>query len=110
MAARKEKAMPAILMNQGVPSRTHGAPQARPAAVADAADGGADDPQALMVRHRSKKRPSAFLNSSRTTPKSQGMILLARADGAGDLRCDHANDGRPVSRICSAHGLTRSSI
>jgi len=29
---------------------------------------------------------------------------------AGDLRCDYASDGRPVSRICSAHGLTRSSI
>jgi hypothetical protein len=44
------------------------------------------------------------------SPESQAVILLARADGAGDLRCDHASDGRPVSRICSAHGLTRSSI
>src|SRR5262249_30190440 len=40
--------------------------------------------------------------------ESQAVSLLARADAAGDLRCDHASDGRPVSRICSAHGLTRS--
>src|SRR5262249_39412249 len=37
--------------------------------------------------------------------ESQAVILLARADGAGDLRCDHASDGRPVSRICSASRL-----
>src|SRR5262249_60340601 len=43
--------------------------------------------------------------------ESQAVILLARADGAGEFwRCDHASDGRAVSRICSAHGLTRSSI
>jgi hypothetical protein len=28
----------------------------------------------------------------------QAVILLARADGAGDLRCDHARDRRPVKQ------------
>src|SRR5215471_9454436 len=28
----------------------------------------------------------------------------------GICGCDDASDGRPVSRICSAHGLTRSSM
>src|SRR5215475_3487702 len=41
--------------------------------------------------------------------ESEAVIRLARADGAGDLRCGHASGGRAASRICSAPGLTRSS-
>src|SRR5262249_8822478 len=40
--------------------------------------------------------------------ESQAVILLARADGAGDLRCDHASDGRPVIDVTEEVKLSRA--
>src|SRR5262245_38387196 len=60
------------------------------------------------LHHRERGSPMKNRKRFEDSLESQAVILLARADGAGDLRCDHASDGRPVIGVTEEVKFSRA--